>query len=45
MDEENWLVGWKGIGAAVEYEADKEMDEKNFKEKFLAAQRPPRGRF
>jgi len=104
MDEENWLVGWKGIGkyigksaktaqqygkkhgmpflrdggdrpiakpsqidkwifgynrrfydekiwtdegidTALRYENDKKTEQKDFDEKFLAAQRPPRSRF
>jgi len=38
---------WKdgGIGTALRYEAEKEKVEKEFNERFIAAQRPPRGRF
>ena len=42
-DEKLWSD--KGIGTALRYEADKEKDEKDFNERFLAAQRPMRSRF
>jgi hypothetical protein len=42
-DEKIWTD--KGIGAALRYESDEETEQKDFKKKFLAAQRPPRGRF
>ena len=42
-DEKIWPD--KGIGTALRYESDQEKDEKDFNERFLAAQRPPRSRF
>jgi hypothetical protein len=35
----------KGIGVVLAEEAEKEKDEKDFNERFIAAQRPPRSRF
>jgi len=35
----------EGIDTALRYENDKETEQKDFDEKFLAAQRPPRSRF